>query len=239
MAAPSQPSFSAFRTVVGFLLGAIVLVWLRTLRVRLVTHPAVDARDSRVFAFFHGQQPALLRAPRRRKTSVLVSLSADGALQRGVLGALGFCVKRGSSSRGGSSGLLAVAREIRNGRDAAFAVDGPRGPREHAKPGAAKAAALGGALLVPVASAAKTAFVFERAWDRFELPLPFSRVAIVAGAPLIPETVCRDPELLTDAIKDARSRALALIGRARDNQNLTGRREVPHSASPNGAPRIF
>jgi lysophospholipid acyltransferase (LPLAT)-like uncharacterized protein len=44
-----------------------------------------------------------------------------------------------------------------------------------------------------------------RSWDRFELPLPFSRVALVLGAPLDPDAL--DPAALGAAIDEARARA--------------------------------
>jgi lysophospholipid acyltransferase (LPLAT)-like uncharacterized protein len=50
--------------------------------------------------------------------------------------------------------------------------------------------------------------VFARAWDRFELPLPFTRVAVVLGAPLSPGE--ETPDALAAAIDDARARAEAL-----------------------------
>jgi lysophospholipid acyltransferase (LPLAT)-like uncharacterized protein len=127
---------------------------------------------------------ALTRAPRRRTTSALVSLSADGALQSGVLRALGLRVVRGSSSRRGASGLKAIVRRLRAGQDAAFAVDGPRGPRGEPKPGAQIAARLSRGLCVPVGCAAERTQVLAKAWDRFSIPLPFSRVVIWVGSPL-------------------------------------------------------
>jgi lysophospholipid acyltransferase (LPLAT)-like uncharacterized protein len=64
-----------------------------------------------VLAFWHGQQFALHRWRRRRKTSVLVSLSDDGELQAAALGRVGL-VARGSSSRRGASGLEVIVRSV-------------------------------------------------------------------------------------------------------------------------------
>jgi lysophospholipid acyltransferase (LPLAT)-like uncharacterized protein len=52
--------------------------------------------------------------------------------------------------------------------------------------GAALAAKLAHGAVVPMAAACSRCHVFARAWDRFELPLPFSRVAVVLGAPIAP-----------------------------------------------------
>jgi lysophospholipid acyltransferase (LPLAT)-like uncharacterized protein len=209
------------RRFLGFLIGLLVRLWVRSWRVRLVVDPALDLRAERplVFAFWHGQQMPLL-AVRRRSTATLVSLSSDGELQSGVMRALGLWVVRGSAARGGSSGFRAIVRALRAGRDAAFAADGSRGPLHRAKPGAASAAMLAGAPLVPVAAAAKRRFVFERAWDRFELPLPFTRVTVFVGAALDARLALELPGALGSAIDGARQQAQALVtkpdsGRAR------------------------
>ena len=47
----------------------------------------------------------------------------------------GYGVARGSSSKGGMRALAQLARDIRSGKDAAFTIDGPRGPRYIAKQG--------------------------------------------------------------------------------------------------------
>lgn len=166
-----------------------------------------------VFCFWHGQQLALHAYERRRPTVALVSLSRDGEVQRAALEHLGFVVERGSSSRAGASGLKAIAKRLRSGHDAAFAVDGPRGPRgqvraEGGRAGALVAAKLARGLLVPMASACSRAWVLERAWDRFEIPKPGGRVVIALGAPLSPQA---SPEDLGAAIDAARARALQLI----------------------------
>jgi lysophospholipid acyltransferase (LPLAT)-like uncharacterized protein len=162
-----------------------------------------------VLAFFHGQQLALLGAARFASTAVLVSHSADGEIQTGVMRRLGLLVVRGSSSRGGAAGLRGMVRKIVGGVDAAFAVDGPRGPVGIAKRGALVAARASGAALLPVASASRTAWVVRGAWDEFEVPLPFSRVAVVVGAPVSLSEA--DPHRLDAAIHAARREALALL----------------------------
>lgn len=172
------------RAVAGSLLGLLVRLWLATLRVRIVVDPAVDPGARAVFVFFHGTQFPLLAWPERSSMAVLVSHSADGDLQTRVLGGLGMSVIRGSSSRGGARGLAALVRRMKSGANAAFAVDGPRGPYGVPKPGAALAARAAGAALLPMGSAMAAGKVLVRAWDRFALPWPFTRVAIVVGAPV-------------------------------------------------------
>lgn len=175
--------------VLGVLLGMLARLWLATLRVRVVSHPALDGVADRpwVLAFWHGTQWPLLAWPRRGRTVVLVSLSRDGSLQARALAVQGFRVVRGSSSRGGARGLAAVVRAMRReGADAAFAVDGPRGPRGVVKGGAVVAARAAKAVLVPMAGAVRRGVVLDGAWDRFAIAWPFTRVDVALGAPVDP-----------------------------------------------------
>ena len=179
----------------GVSLGWLARLWLRTLRVRLLVHPALEAAQQRpwVLAFWHGEQWPLLAWRRRRQTIVLVSHSRDGALQARALSIMGFQVVRGSSSRGGARGLAALVRAMkRDSMDAAFAVDGPRGPQGVVKAGAVIAARQTGAVIVPMAGAVRRGVTLGRAWDRFALAWPFTIVDVVLGAPLDPISL-RDP----------------------------------------------
>jgi len=190
------------------LLGLLVRLWAATWRVEVVKAESLFGIERPlVFAFWHGRQMALTRAPLRRRLAVMVSLSRDGTLQSGVMRALGFHVVRGSSSRGGARGLRGILRALENGDDAAFAVDGPRGPSQASKPGAASAAFAGQAALVPVGSAVSWGFRLRRAWDEFVVPLPFSRVVIVAGDPVDARSARENPSELDRAIEAAMATA--------------------------------
>lgn len=193
-------------TVVGFAIGLIARIWLATLRVRVTLDPGLEAVCDRpwVLAFWHGTQWPLLAWPRRRPTVVLVSLSRDGCMQARALAVQGFRVVRGSSSRGGARGLAALVGTMRReGADAAFAVDGPHGPRGVVKEGAIFAARSAGGVVVPMAGAVHRGIVLERAWDRFAIAWPFTRVDVALGCPI-------DPNVAGDARGELQSAIGAL-----------------------------
>lgn len=169
------------RSVAGWLLGLVAWAWLRTLRLSVFTSPDLPPDRPWVLVFFHGRMWPLLAWERRRPTTVMVSRSKDGELLARVLGVLGMEVARGSSSRGGASALAAITKQLRKGSDAAFAVDGPRGPCGEVKPGALAAARAAGAVIVPMGAAIAGGTVFRRSWDRFALAWPFGRAAVVVG----------------------------------------------------------
>lgn len=64
-----------------------------------------------------------------------------------------------------------------------IAPDGPKGPLHEFKPGAIMLAQITGRPILPVAVAASRQYTL-RTWDAFELPLPFSRIAVVYGEPV-------------------------------------------------------
>jgi lysophospholipid acyltransferase (LPLAT)-like uncharacterized protein len=175
------------RKLAGLLLALVARLWLATVRVRVHGAEVLENEGGAVLAFFHGTQLLLHKLRRRGRTCVMVSHSRDGELQAAALAALGFDVVRGSSSRGGARALAAMVHKLREpGTDAVFAVDGPRGPYGVVKPGALALAEQSRARIVPAGAAARRRVVLERAWDRFVLPWPFTRVDIVLGGPVEP-----------------------------------------------------
>jgi lysophospholipid acyltransferase (LPLAT)-like uncharacterized protein len=207
-----------FRSLVGWLLGVFVRLYLTTLRVSIRSDPALDPSDARpwVLCFWHGDQLPLLCYRRRRPTVALVSHSADGQMQAVALRLQGLRVERGSSSRGGARGLLAIVRRLARGEDAAFALDGPKGPRFAVLPGARAAARLSSGDLVPMGSAAPRGITLRRAWDRFRIPLPFSRVAVRLGAPLPASTSDAELAQAVDRASDLASHDVRVLGSARN-----------------------
>jgi lysophospholipid acyltransferase (LPLAT)-like uncharacterized protein len=126
----------------------------------------------------------LLRQQRRRPLRVgfLISPSVDGELGAMILRRAGAHVIRGSSSRTGALALKEYYHALT--RDAVSPVvspDGPRGPRHQFKPGAVLLAQMSGRPIVPMTYAASRAWFVH--WDRFVLPMPFSRIVIAIGTP--------------------------------------------------------
>lgn len=133
-----------------------------------------------VVTVWHGQMLPVWYAFRRRGCTGLTSASADGSLLAQLLHDWGYDVVRGSSSQGGSEALQHLVRHAGR-RTVIVTPDGPRGPARQAKAGAVVAAQRAGVSLIPVAVTIERAKVFDRSWDDFALPLPWSRVTIHVG----------------------------------------------------------
>ena len=142
---------------------------------------------------------------------MLISRSFDGELIARTIERLGFLTARGSSTRSGGSGLLALAKAVERGHPAVFTADGPRGPVYKVKPGAVKLAQLTGYAIGIFYAHPESAWVL-RSWDRFLIPKPFSRVAISWGRQVeVPQT---DDPLVIEA---KRLEVEAALERARLN----------------------
>lgn len=178
-------------------------------------HPADRDRRADLYPFWHNC--LLLAAYRYRNLGIriLISSSFDGELIARTVARLGFVPVRGSSSRGGAAGLLAIARALATGHKCAITADGPRGPAFLSKPGAAAiatnaAARRTGEKTEPILVSAfylhpHRAWIL-RSWDGFLIPKPFSRVTVAWQTPL-PATTPDLPEALQAALQAAKRAA--------------------------------
>jgi lysophospholipid acyltransferase (LPLAT)-like uncharacterized protein len=90
---------------------------------------------------------------------------------------------RGSSSRRGAQALKELVHWAKDGWDLAITPDGPRGPCYKIQEGVIAAAQLSGHPLVPV-SYRLNSKIQAKSWDRFQIPLPFSKCTVMIGAPI-------------------------------------------------------
>lgn len=120
---------------------------------------------------------------RRGRFAVMVSASKDGAFLTAILECFGVQPARGSSSRRGPQALREMNSWAGRGYDLGITPDGPRGPRYVVQDGVIALAQLTGLPIVP--------FVINlgwkiqlKSWDRFQIPLPFSRCDVIISAPI-------------------------------------------------------
>ncbi|NTU53506.1 MAG: DUF374 domain-containing protein [Chlorobiaceae bacterium] len=143
-----------------------------------------------VFAFWHGKMVTGWLLARRlfpdRPISAIVSLSGDGQILSETLDQLGFRLIRGSSSKGKEEVRTGITDALRNCGVVAVTPDGPRGPQHRFKYGTLR-----------IASELRTPLLFAeithshprvlKSWDRFEIPLPFSRITVRLHTIALPE----------------------------------------------------
>jgi lysophospholipid acyltransferase (LPLAT)-like uncharacterized protein len=183
----------AYRLAVPLITTLLRLWWTSCRVVRIVGEEHLDAVLARHPAFlpvyWHQHHifcaRYLLRAQRGRqlRTGFLISPSVDGELGAMIIRRLGGQVVRGSSSNTGAQALKEYFNAlIKEKISPALNPDGPRGPRFRCKAGAVLLAQMSGRPLLPLAYCASRAWLV--AWDKFVLPMPFSRIAIAVGSPI-------------------------------------------------------
>jgi lysophospholipid acyltransferase (LPLAT)-like uncharacterized protein len=124
------------------------------------------------------------------KAKMLISQSREGGIVAHTSRTVGAEVIRGSAAKrgqqkGGVEAMRAMARHIEDGGVIAMTPDGPRGPRMRVKRGPIQLAKLAGAPLIGVTWSTSNRIVFD-SWDRFILPLPFGRGALIWTDPIDP-----------------------------------------------------
>ena len=137
-----------------------------------------------VWAFWHRVIIPISWWARNMGIVVMNTTAFDGQWTRKVIEWLGFGTAQGSSSRGGLRGLAVMAKRIAEGKDCAFTIDGPRGPRYIAKPGPVMLARKTGAPIMVFHIGVEHGKTFENTWDHFLLPRPFTRAVILFSAPI-------------------------------------------------------
>jgi lysophospholipid acyltransferase (LPLAT)-like uncharacterized protein len=120
---------------------------------------------------------------RQRGIAVMASLNRDGEYMAGVVQRFGYSVVRGSSTRGSRGAIVEMLRALRMGKDICLTIDGPRGPRYAAKPGAAYLARKSGNPVMPFNISVKNKWVMN-SWDHFIIPKPFTRASFSLGEPI-------------------------------------------------------
>lgn len=164
---------------------ALIRLLGATLRYKEIGEAGAHADENpqtRVYCMWHRSLLSVAYLFRKRKIAILISPSFDGELITQTIERVGYTPVRGSSSRGGVSGLLGMqkALEIESPTRcnyAAFTADGPRGPLYYAKPGGIKLAEqIGGG--VGVFYAAPMRAWRLRSWDGFLIPKPFTTIVL-------------------------------------------------------------
>lgn len=192
--------------LVGPFIGGFYRLWCSTLRYEQVNREAPDSLSkqghSLVFALWHGEVFGFPYKKLDWKIFTIVSRSQDGEYLARLLQDQDIYPLRGSSSRGGLAALLRGTKIMRDkNMHACITVDGPRGPRHEVKDGTLYLAQRAGAYVVPMRAIYSRAKVFG-SWDKFQLPLPFSKVTMIFGEPYIIEA----EELTEDVLKAEREK---------------------------------
>lgn len=163
---------------------------------------------------WHGSTILPIYYCRNRGLYSIVSLSKDGELQNSHLQSRGFKTIRGSSKRGGARALLEAVKVLRRGGAIAITPDGPRGPVNRVQAGVVHMARHSNCVILPMGVACKPSKRAEKSWDKFLIPMPFSKAVLYFGDYLEVGDADDDTaaRLIEDAINLAQQRAAEELG---------------------------
>jgi len=130
---------------------------------------------------------------RRPQIAAMVSASKDGGFLAAILECFQVQPVRGSSSRRGRQALLELTTCAERGYDLAITPDGPRGPRCQVQDGVMSLAQVTGLPIIPFSFHLQWK-IQVNSWDRFQIPLPFSRCELVMGEQLLVTREASDEE---------------------------------------------
>lgn len=219
----------ALRMVSTVLAPRLIMLLGKSIRTALINDRVVQERARRgqacIYCFWHNRlllMPNLYQRVRgTKRMCALVSRSRDGHYISEVLKGFGIGTVRGSTAKGGEVAIFEMVRRVQEGLDAAVTPDGPRGPCYRVQPGAIVIAQMSGAPIVPVSSDVSRKKRLKN-WDRFIVPLPFSRGALVFGEPIwVPRDIdeegrARLQDALEEAMRALDRRAATAVGAAPD-----------------------
>lgn len=166
-------------------LWVLVRLYALTLRLRWENPEVWPVLRQRpvVLCFWHGDMVCIALGACRSvrdlicRTTMMTSPSRDGQLNGRFLRLLGCRTITGSSAKRGAQALLGLRHEIKHGQHVGIAVDGPRGPRGVAKPGAALLAKHAAAPMAAIRVTPSRAWHLKD-WARTTIPKPFSTLVV-------------------------------------------------------------
>ncbi len=200
--------------VLAFVGWLLISLWSRSVRTTFVNRDIPERLRSEgknfIYAFWHGRQFLLFHNHRDLDIVIPASESRDGEIQAGIIRRFGYAVVRGSSKRKGVKALLGLVDGLRQGLHPALAVDGPRGPIYEVKEGITYLAGKLDKVIIPVSTSAKRSWVLEKIWDKYLLPVPFTKGVVVYGQPIrVQGTSEQELEAKRRELQEALNRVMA------------------------------
>jgi len=181
----------------GHLAAAGLYMLKLTWRIRFVDRrfydDPYDSHKPTFLYFWHGKYVPILPLLQGYQGCVISSESDRGDAIATISRRFGFSslLIPNRATRQSMRSLLARVRQEHN--SVGTAADGPLGPKHQVKSGIVWIASKMNATIIPISVASKHKFVLSKRWDGLEIPLPFSQVTLMFGAPVtVPDTLNSD-----------------------------------------------
>jgi lysophospholipid acyltransferase (LPLAT)-like uncharacterized protein len=211
-----------FQNVIAFILSSYLKVVKKTSTWKVIGFENMDTvleKQTCIACFWHGRMamtPFMWRWP-HKKLVALISEHPDGMLVARTFKRLSVDYVNGSTNKGGVRAFKTLMEVLARRDVVGIIPDGPRGPARKLSDGVVFLAKHSGQPIIPLAYAT-TRFITFKSWDRFRLPLPFSKGVFIYGKPIhIPQDI-RQEEMerfrlqVEDAITTLENEADQVLG---------------------------
>lgn len=167
--------------------------------------------------------------PEGKEIAMVRSSHGDGRMLGNALSHIITRPIEGSTRRNPMGAMRGMLKAIEDGLPVAVTPDGPRGPRMRCQPGVVEAARRTGVPVVPATCSSRPR-IQTRSWDRFLVPLPFTRGIALIGAPLDLSDTGENRERARRRVEDALTELTDSADR------LLGLEPIPPAQQKTGTP---
>ncbi len=156
-------------------------------------HGEIENKESIIFAFWHNRlimMPFIAQKVKKKTNDyefmTLASKHGDGRFvgslmeKFGLISILGSTKHGRKSSRGIDYGnMRKIIEGLKKGYSLGITPDGPRGPNQQVNGEIINIARLAKAKIVAVSYSSSNFKIIQKSWDKFKIPLPFSKLCFV------------------------------------------------------------
>ncbi len=138
-----------------------------------------------IVCFWHGRMAMIpfMNHWHHKRIVALISSHGDGMMVARTFKRLKIDYTNGSTNRGGARAFLALINVLKDNDIVGIIPDGPRGPAKQLAVGIIHLSRHSQAPIMPMAFATSR-FITFNSWDKFQLPLPFSKGIFIFGEPI-------------------------------------------------------
>lgn len=178
------------------LFNIIITILAKTWRIKT---NSIEIEPNSIVGFWHSRMLPAWYFFKNQSPYAVVSKSKDGEILSALLESWGIKLIRGSSSKDGKEVLENIIEKVSTNL-ILMTPDGPRGPKEEFKAGIFIASQRAQKPFYFIEININHKYIFKKAWDKFELPLPFTKIEFkIKGAYNVPSNL--NKEELSEYIK--------------------------------------
>lgn len=171
----------------------LINIIIKTLKIEIQNKPSFT--KNKIYIFWHSKMFIGWWLFKDLKSTALVSQSKDGDILNNLLNKWNYKTVRGSSSKGGKDAVETLINFVTEGYNAVITPDGPRGPAREIKNGALIISNKCDVPIIPVSINYSSKKILGKSWDKFEIPLPFSKCSVTFGKEVYYKEYLADSEL--------------------------------------------